>query len=74
MPPMPERKHNLTSRYERLEDQITADVLDSIAAHPRSDGRLHMPGEYSTDSRPPAHQGGALSSSANPRFRDNLCS
>ena len=54
---MPERKHNLTSRYERLEDQITADVLDSIAVHPRSDGRLHMPGEYSTDSRPPPHQG-----------------
>ena len=40
---MPERKHNLTSRYERLEDQITTDVLDSIAAHPRSDGRSICP-------------------------------
>lgn len=31
---MPERKYNLTSRYERLDDQITGDVTDSIAIHP----------------------------------------
>ena len=53
---MTERKHNLPSRYDRLEDQVTGDVVDSIVIHPRSHGRLHMPGEYSTDSRPPAHR------------------
>jgi hypothetical protein len=53
---MPERKHNLQSRYDRLDDQITGPVLDSIVIHPRSHGRLHMTGEYSTDTRPPAHQ------------------
>jgi hypothetical protein len=52
---MPERKHNLTSRYEQLDDQITGDVADSIVIHPRSHGRLHMPGEWSTDNRPPGH-------------------
>jgi hypothetical protein len=53
---MPERKHNLPDGYARLEDQITGGVVDSILIHPRSHGRLHMPGEYSTDNRPPAHR------------------
>ena len=53
---MPELKHNLPDGYDRLEDQITGGVLDSIVIHPRSHGRLRMPGEYSTDSRPDGHQ------------------
>jgi hypothetical protein len=53
---MPGRKHTLPSVYQRLDDQITGDVLDSIVIHPRSHGRLHMPGEYSTERRPSAHQ------------------
>ena len=52
IPAMTERKHNLPAGYDRLEDQITGDVLDSIVIHPRSHGRLHMPGEWSTDNRP----------------------
>lgn len=50
---MTERKHNLPSQYDHLDDQITETVLDSIVIHPRSHGRLHMAGVYSTDSRPP---------------------
>jgi hypothetical protein len=53
---MTERKDNLPSHYDRLDDQITEMVLDSIVIHPRSHGRLHMAGEYSTDSRPPGHR------------------
>jgi len=53
---MPERKHNLTSRYERLDDQITGDVVDAIVIHPRSHGILYMPGEYCTSNRPPGHR------------------
>jgi hypothetical protein len=53
---MPERKHNLPSRYDRLDNQIAGPVLDAIVIHPRSHGRLHMPGEWSTDNRPPAHE------------------
>lgn len=53
---MPERTHNLQPGYDRLDDQITGPVLDSIVIHPRSHGRLHMPGEYSTDNRPGAHE------------------
>ena len=53
---MTERKHNLPAGYDRLEDQITGDVLDSIVIHPRSHGRLHMPGEWSTDNGPPARE------------------
>jgi len=36
---MSERKHNLHSHYERLGDQITGPVLDSIVIHSRSHGR-----------------------------------
>ena len=32
--PMPERKHNLLDGYDRLDDQITGDVADSIVIHP----------------------------------------
>lgn len=53
---MPERKHNLPSSYQPLDGQITGPVADAIAISPRSHGRLHLPGEYSTDSRPPAHK------------------
>jgi hypothetical protein len=53
---MPERKHSLPDGYDRLEDQITSDVADSIVIHPRSHGRLHLDGEWSTESRPPGHQ------------------
>jgi len=52
---MPERKHNLPTNYERLDDQITGDVLDSILVHARSRGALHLPGEYSTTSPAPPH-------------------
>jgi hypothetical protein len=52
---MSERKHNLPTMFSRLDDQITGDVLDAIAIHPRSRGMLFMPGEYSTASRPPGH-------------------
>jgi hypothetical protein len=53
---MPERKHNLPSSYQRLDDQVTGPVLDAIAIDPRSHGSLHMPGEHSAESRPPAHR------------------
>jgi hypothetical protein len=53
---MPERKHNLPTMFSRLDDQITGDVLDSIAIRPRSRGILYLPGEYSTSSRPPGHR------------------
>jgi hypothetical protein len=42
---MPESKHNLPDGYDRLEDQITGPVLDSIVIHPRSRGRLYLSGE-----------------------------
>ena|ERR1017187_3138005 len=53
---MPEGKHSLPDGYDRLDGQITGPVLDSIVIHPRSHGRLHMPGEYRTDKRSPGHQ------------------
>jgi hypothetical protein len=53
---MPERKHNLPSAYQRLDNQITGPVTDSIVISARSHGKLHLPGEHSTDNRPPAHQ------------------
>lgn len=53
---MPERKHNLPTMFNRLDDQITGDVLDAIVIDPRSRGILSVPGEYSTDSRPPGHR------------------
>ena len=53
---MPERKHNLPSRFSRLDDQITGPVLDAIVIRPRSHGRLYLPGEWSTSSRPPPHE------------------
>ena len=53
---MPERKQNLPSAYQRLDDQITGPVADSIVISARSHGKLHLPGEYSTDKRPPTHQ------------------
>ena len=52
---MPESVHSLPARYDRLGDQIDGPVLDAIV-HPRSRGNLSLPGEYSTDSRPPAHE------------------
>jgi hypothetical protein len=56
MPPMAERKHNLPAMFSRLDNQITADVLDAIANHPRNRGILHLPGEHSTGKRPPGHR------------------
>jgi hypothetical protein len=53
---MTERKHNLPSLSERLDDQINRPAVDAILIHPRSHGTLHMPGEYSTDNRPPGHR------------------
>jgi hypothetical protein len=53
---MPERQHRLPSNYERLDEQITGPVLDSIVVAARSHGRLHLPGEYSTANRPPRHE------------------
>jgi len=53
---MAERKHNLPTQFNRLEDQITGPVLDSIMVYPRSHGILYMPGEYSTDNWPPGHK------------------
>jgi hypothetical protein len=53
---MPERKHNLPAQFNRLDDQITGPVVDAIMISPRSKGTLYLPGEYSTDSRPPAHK------------------
>jgi len=53
---MTERKHNLPSHYDRLDDQITGNVADSIVIHPRSHGRLHMPGEWSTDNPAPPRE------------------
>jgi hypothetical protein len=52
---MSQRKHHLPSRYDRLRDQITGPVLDSIVVYDRSHGRLHLPGQYGTDNPPPAH-------------------
>ena len=53
---MPERKHNLPSMFSRLDDQVTGPVLDAIVIRPRSHGRLYLPGEWSTSSRPPRHE------------------
>ena len=54
---MPESEHSLPTRYDRLGDQIDGPVLDAIVVHPQSRGMLSLPGEYSTDSRPPpAHE------------------
>ncbi len=53
---MSERKHNLPSRFSRLDDQITGPVADAIAVRPRSHGRLCLPGEWSTGSRPQRHE------------------
>jgi hypothetical protein len=54
---MPESEHSLPTRYDRLGDQIDGPVLDAIVVHPQSRGILSLPGEYSTDSRPPpAHE------------------
>lgn len=53
---MPEREHHLPTMFSRLDDQITGDVLDSIVIEARSRGILSLPGEYSTESRPPGHR------------------
>jgi hypothetical protein len=53
---MPERKHNLPTMFSRRDDQITGDVLDAIVIDPRSRGILYLPGEYSTENRPPGHR------------------
>ena len=53
---MPESEHSLPARYDRLGDQIDGPVLDAIVVPPQSRGILSLPGEYSTDSRPPAHE------------------
>jgi len=53
---MAEREHNLPSMFSRLDDQITGPVLDAIVIRPRSHGRLCLPGEWSTSSRPPRHE------------------
>ena len=53
---MPESEHSLPTRYDRLGDQIDGPVLDASFVHPQCRGILSLPGEYSTDSRPPAHE------------------
>ena len=53
---MTERKHDLPTAYERLDNQITGPVVDAIAVRPRSRGQISLPGEWSADSRPPAHE------------------
>jgi hypothetical protein len=53
---MPESEHGLPTRYDRRGGQIDGPVLDAIVVHPQSRGILSLPGEYSTDSRPPAHE------------------
>ena len=47
---MPELTHDLPDGYQHLDDQITGPVLDAIVIHPRSHGRLRMPGEHTPDS------------------------
>lgn len=56
IPAMTERKHDLPTAYERLDNQITGPVADAIAVRPRSRGQVSMPGEWNTDSRPTAHE------------------
>ena len=51
---MPEPQHNLPTQYNQLDDQITGTVVDAIMIYPRSRGILCLPGDYSTDNRPPA--------------------
>jgi hypothetical protein len=53
---MPEPEHNLPTQFNRLDDQITGNVLDAIMVYPRSRGILYLPGEYSTASQPPARK------------------
>jgi hypothetical protein len=53
---MPEPKRNLPTRYNQLDDQITGPVLDAVMVYPHSHGVLHLPGEYSTGSRPAPHK------------------
>jgi hypothetical protein len=36
--------------------QVTGPALDSIIISPRSHDQLHLPGEHSTDSRPPGNR------------------
>jgi hypothetical protein len=52
---MPPCKHNLPTAFDRLDDRVVDDVLDSIVVSARSRGFLYLPGEYSTHNRPPAH-------------------
>jgi hypothetical protein len=39
-----------------LDDQIAGPVVDAIMVYPHSHGILHLPGEYSTGSRPAPHK------------------
>jgi hypothetical protein len=53
---MPASEHSLPARYDRPGDQVDGSVLEALIVHSRSRGNLSLPGEYSTDSRPPAHE------------------
>ena len=48
--------HHLPTDYDRLDDQITGPVLDSIVISAHSHGRLYLPGEHSSGDRPPPHE------------------
>ena len=54
---MPERKHNLPDGYDRLDDQITGDVADSIVIHPPQP-RQAVPERPVEHGQPPARSPG----------------
>jgi hypothetical protein len=51
---MSDRK--LRPNFQRLDDQITGNVVDAIMISPRSSGRLSLPGQFSQENPPPAHK------------------
>ena len=51
---MKERK--LRPNFQRLDAQITGNVVDAIMISPRSGGRLSLSGQFSRQDPPPAHK------------------
>lgn len=49
-------KRTLRSNYQRLDEQITGNVIDAIVISPRSSGRLTLSGQFSKETPPPVHQ------------------
>ena len=48
-------KRNLPFRADHQPAHVQGQVVDSIVVYEWSHGSLHLPGDYSTEHRPPAH-------------------